>query len=225
MNKSQIEILIPTYNEEGNIEQVINELKMEGYSNITILDANSEDKTVEIANKNNCRILLDTPDILGFGGSIINGLNNLNSDYFCIFDGDNSFNPKDISFMIDKMNSGADFVFGTRYLNGTLSDDDTLLTKFGNKVFTLLVNKLFKIKTTDVLFFFVLGKKENVSKLNLVEQDFKICTEFLIKSYKNFNCIEVLSKERKRLFGESKVRRFSDGYKILKNIISQYLNK
>ena len=111
MNKSQIEILIPTYNEEKNINLVIKELNAEGFSNITILDANSEDKTVEIARSNGCRIILDDQSISGFGGSIINGLNNLNNEYFCIFDGDNSFNPKDISLMIDKMQNGADFVF------------------------------------------------------------------------------------------------------------------
>tara|TARA_B110000503_G_scaffold40344_1_gene66284 strand:- start:1843 stop:1962 length:120 start_codon:yes stop_codon:yes gene_type:complete len=37
--KNNIEILIPTLNEEGNIEKVINELKTEGYKNIAILDA------------------------------------------------------------------------------------------------------------------------------------------------------------------------------------------
>ena len=100
MNKNEIEILIPTFNEEGNIEKVIIELNEEGYENITILDGNSKDKTVEIAKKNNCRIILDTPEISSFGGSIINGLKTLNSNYFCIFDGDNSFNPKDISFKV-----------------------------------------------------------------------------------------------------------------------------
>ena len=51
MNKNEIEILIPTFNEEGNIEKVIIELNEEGYENITILDGNSKDKTVEIAKK------------------------------------------------------------------------------------------------------------------------------------------------------------------------------
>ena len=225
MNKNQIEILIPTYNEEKNINLVIKELNAEGFSNITILDANSEDKTVEIARSNGCRIILDDQSISGFGGSIINGLNNLNNEYFCIFDGDNSFNPKDISLMIDKMQKGADFVFGTRYLNGTKSEDDTLVTKIGNFFFTLLVNLLFKIKTTDILFFYVLGKKNNVKKLDLKRQDFTICAELLIKAYKNFNCEEVLSVERKRLFGHSKVNKIVDGFKILINILSLYFKR
>ncbi len=225
MNKNQIEILIPTYNEEGNISLVVKELKKEGFFNITVLDANSEDKTVEIARNNGCKIILDDKNISGFGGSIINGLNNLDNEYFCIFDGDNSFNPKDISLMIDKMDKGAEFVFGTRYLGGAKSEDDTIVTKIGNAFFTLLVNLLFNIKTTDILFFYVLGKKNNVQKLNLKRQDFTICAEFLIKAYTNFNCEEVLSVERKRLFGHSKVNRIIDGFKILTNILSLYFKK
>jgi dolichol-phosphate mannosyltransferase len=220
--KNNIEILIPTLNEEGNIEKVINELKTEGYNNITLLDANSTDQTVKIAEDNGCRIIKDNSNISGFGGSVINGLKNLEHEYFCIFDGDNSFNPKAISEMLNKLSNGADFVFGTRYLNGNKSEDDTLVTKFGNFFFTKLVRFLFKINTTDLLFLYVVGKREIVSKLNLKQQDFRFCTEFLIKCYKNFNCEEVFSKERKRFSGSSKVSKIFDGLKILCNIFSIY---
>ena len=220
--KNNIEILIPTLNEEGNIEKVINELKSEGYINITLLDANSTDQTVKIAENNGCRIILDGPNISGFGGSVINGLNNLNHEYFCIFDGDNSFNPKAILEMMDKISNGADFAFGTRYLDNNKSEDDTTITKFGNFFFTKLVRYLFKINTTDLLFLYVVGKKENVSKLNLKQQDFRFCTEFLIKCYKDFNCKEVLSQERKRYSGVSKVNKIFDGIKLLTNIFQMY---
>ena len=221
--KDEIEILIPTLNEEGNIEKVIHELKNEGYNNITILDGNSTDQTVNIAKNNGCRVLVDGPSILGFVGSVINGLNNLNKEYFCIFDGDNSFNPKAISEMLTELSNGADFVFGTRYLNNTKSDDDTLITKFGNFFFTKLVRFLFNINTTDVLFLYVVGKRENIEKLDLKQQDFRFCTEFLIKCYRNFNCREILSKERKRFAGASKVNKILDGIKLLINIFSLYL--
>ena len=220
--KNNIEILIPTLNEEGNIEKVINELKATGYNNITILDANSTDQTVKIATDYGCRIILDGPNITGFGGSVINGLKNLTLDYFCIFDGDNSFDPIAISEMLKEISNGTDFAFGTRYLKGTKSDDDTLITKFGNFFFTKLVRLLFKINTTDLLFLYVVGKRENISKLNLKQQDFTFCTEFLIKCYRDFNCKEVLSKERKRFSGVSKVNKIFDGMKLLINICSMY---
>ena len=220
--KDNLEILIPTFNEGQNIETVLKDLNNEGYFNITILDANSTDNTVEVANKFNCKILLDDETIKGFGGSIINGLKNLEKDYFCVFDGDNSFNPKDISKLIKKIKLNYDFVFASRYLNNEESEDDTLLTKLGNYVFTKLVQILFRIDTTDVLFFFVIGKKKDLNKLNLQQTDFSICTEFVIKAHKNFNCTEVLSKERKRLHGVSKVNKFFDGVTILNNIIKLY---
>ena len=225
MNQNNIEILIPTFNEEKNIETVIKELNTEGYNNITILDANSTDNTVAVAKKKNCKIISDTKDIKGFGGSIINGLNNLELDYFCIFDGDNSFNPKEISKMYEKMRSGYDFVFASRYLNNEKSDDDTFITRFGNYFFTKLVRILFKIDTTDVLFLYVMGKKSNITRLNLLQNDFSICTEFIVKSYKNFKCTEILSKERKRLYGISKVNKFLDGLTILINIFKLFFLK
>ena len=51
--------VLPTFNEEGNIEKVIKELNNEGYHNITLLDANSPDQTVSIAKQYNCRIIMD----------------------------------------------------------------------------------------------------------------------------------------------------------------------
>ena len=111
------------------------------------------------------------------------------------------------------------FCFWYKYLNNTKSDDDTLITKFGNFFFTKLVRFLFNINTTDVLFLYVVGKKENIEKLDLKQQDFRFCTEFLIKCYRNFNCREILSKERKRFAGASKVK-ILDGIKLLINIFS-----
>ena len=225
MKKSEIEILIPTFNEAGNIEKVISDLIAEGFNNITILDANSKDDTASIAKNLGCRVILDKKDMKGFGASVINALNNLNFDYFVIFDGDNSFNPNAIQKMMNEMMAGADFVFGSRYLNGNTSDDDTLITKFGNFFFTNLVRVLFSMNTSDVMFLYVLGKKKNIKKLNLKRKDFTICTEFLVKCYRNFECKEILSKERKRLYGSSKVNKFLDGLKVLINILSLYFQK
>ena len=60
---------------------------------------------------------------------------------------------------------------------------------------------------------------------NLKRKDFTICTEFLVKCYRNFKCKEILSKERKRLYGSSKVNKFLDGLKVLINILSLYFQK
>ncbi len=216
---NDIEILIPTYNEGENIEAVIKELNNNGFFKITLLDANSTDLTVDIGKKYNCRIISDNKEIKGFGGSVINGLNKVESDYFCIFDGDGSFNPSDILSMKKQILAGYDFVFASRYINGELSEDDDIFSKFGNFFFTKFVRILFNIDTSDVLFLYVVGKKSNIKKINLVQKDYSICSEFIIKAYKNFKCTEILSRERKRLHGQSKVNKILAGLTLFINII------
>ncbi len=216
---NNIEILIPTFNEGDNIETVIKELNNIGFFNITILDANSTDMTVDIGKKYNCKIISDNDKINGFGGSVINGLNNLEKDYFCIFDGDGSFNPSDIITMKNKILEGYDFVFGSRYLNGEVSEDDDIFSKFGNFFFTKIVRILFRIDTSDVLFLYVLGKKSNIQKMQLIQKDYSICSEFIIKAYSSFKSTEILSKERKRLHGQSKVNKVLAGLTLFINII------
>ena len=199
INKSNIEILIPTLNEEGNIQETIKGLQSRNFKNITIIDDNSSDNTTQISKDLGCNVI-ENEKRLGFGMALIKAFQNSKFEYCCVFDGDNSFNPKDIIKMYEKILLNYDFVFASRYLNNEKSEDDTFVTKFGNYIFTKLVRYLFKIDTSDVLFLFVMGKKKNIRKHNLHQPDFSICTEFVVKAHKNFRCIEIFSKERKRLY-------------------------
>ena len=104
MNLDEIEILIPTFNEEKNLPITINSLKKIGLNNLTILDALSDDETVKVARENNCKVLIDPSRRLGFGYSVINGIKNSTSKYLCIFDADGSFDPKTISEMMKLLN-------------------------------------------------------------------------------------------------------------------------
>ena len=224
IEKENIEILIPTLNEEGNIAETIKNLKLQGFNNLTIIDDNSQDKTVKICRELECNVLENKNlSRLGFGKSVIKAFKNSNSKYCCIFDGDNSFDPSSLELMVDKIENKFDFVFCSRYKDNNVSEDDTIIRKFGNFFFTKLVNILFRINTTDVLFLYVMGKREDFLSLNLNSDDYRICTEILLKCYINFNCAEILSIERKRKFGKSKVNAALDGFKILTNIFYYYI--
>jgi len=226
MNLDDIEILIPTFNEERNLPITINSLKKVGLNNLTILDALSDDETVKVAKDNNCKVLVDPSRRMGFGYSIINGINKSSSKYLCIFDADGSFDPNTVLEMKDIfVKNNLDFIFGSRYLGGNKSEDDTIVTKFGNFFFTKLISLLFNFKTTDALFLYLFGKRECFISLKLQEKDFKICTEALIKERTNYKCEEIYSHEKKRIFGSTKVNRVKDGYLMLKNIFSLWLKK
>ena len=224
IDKKNVEILIPTLNEEGNIEETIKNLKSKNYNNITIIDDNSKDNTVKISTELGCNVLKNSNlSQMGFGNSLIKAINNSTSEYCCIFDGDNSFDPNSLDLMIEKISDQSNFVFCSRYKDNNISEDDTMIRKFGNFFFTKLVNILFRIETTDVLFLYVMGKRQDFLSLNLNSKDFRICTEILLKCYINFSCTEILSIERKRKFGKSKVNAALDGFKILMNILHYYI--
>lgn len=224
VEKKNVEILIPTLNEEENIQETVNSLKSEGFNNITVIDDRSADNTVKISKNLGCNVIENTNSYrLGFGKSLIKAFSLSSSEYSCIFDGDNSFDSKSLNHMINKINEGSDFVFCSRYKNNNISEDDTIIRKIGNYFFTKITNILFNINTTDVLFLYVIGKTKNFLSLNLRSNDFGICTEILLKCYINFKCTEILSLERKRKFGKSKVNAAYDGFKILMNILHYYI--
>ena len=164
IDKNNIEILIPTLNEEGNIGETIKNLNTKGFNNITIIDDNSEDNTIKISSELGCNILENSNSSrLGFGNSIIKALNSSSSKYCCIFDGDNSFDPNSLDQMIKKIEEDFEFVFCSRYKDNNISEDDTIIRKFNNFFFTKLDNLLFKIDTTDVLFLYMIGKEKTFS--------------------------------------------------------------
>ena len=67
------------------------------------------------------------------------GINKINTDYFCIINADGSMDPKYLIQMLEECKNN-DFIFASRYLNGGGSEDDDLVTLIGNKIFTFLGN-------------------------------------------------------------------------------------
>ena len=72
----------------------------------------------------------------------------METKYFCIFNADGSFNPSELPVMLELLkNSNLDFVFGSRYQKNSGSDDDTIITYIGNRIFTLIGKIFFRLKT------------------------------------------------------------------------------
>ena len=109
-------------------------------------------------------------------------------------------------------------------MHGGGSDDDTLLTKFGNFIFSGIGNIFFSLKLSDILYTFLLGKTESFKKLDLNSKDFCLCVEMPIKAKKNkMSFVDIPSYERKRIAGKKKVNEFRDGLKILFYMFKSFL--
>ena len=216
-------LTIPAKNESECLPktlQEIYELKLE--CNITVILKPDDTSTINSIKNFDVKIIYQSG--LGYGNALIEGLKSCTTKYFCIFNADGSFDPKelkDMYFLIS--NKNYDLVFGSRYCIGGSSEDDTIVTKFGNFIFSKIGNIFFKLKISDILYTYVMGDVEKVSKLNLNSQDFSYCVELPIKSkFNNLNYTEIPCYERKRIAGEKKVNAIIDGFKILIKMVKLY---
>ena len=215
-------LIIPAKNEEEALPQVLDEIKDYNCSVIVILEK-SDIKTINSIRNHDCKVLYQSGK--GFGNALIDGMNNVETDFTCIFNADGSFDPKYLKEMLDVCEENKDFVFASRYKKGGGSDDDTFLTKIGNLIFTFLGKIFFSTKISDILYTYLLGKTSSFKKLNLKCNDFCLCVEMPIKAVKNnMNIIDIASYERKRIAGIKKVNEFRDGFKILSYMVKFFLN-
>ena len=217
-------LIIPAKMEKESLPEVLYEIEKFNY-HVKIILEKSDDETIKAVENFNHEIIFQAEK--GYGNALISGINNCETKYFCIFNADGSFNPKEIEPMINKLeNENLDFVFASRYQKNSGSDDDTLITYIGNFIFTLIGKIFFKLNITDILYTFVIGKTEKARQLKLNQKDFRFCVELPIKAQRNLmNMSSSNSFERKRIDGKKKVNAFRDGFFILKHLIYLFFNK
>jgi len=222
---SDLTLIIPAKNESESLPNVLNDLKSYDHK-INIILHSSDSSTIEAIKNHNIEIIYQKN--LGYGDALIEGINQCKTKFFCIFNADGSFDPEEISIMVDNLNSKKlDFVFGSRYEKNAGSEDDTLVTLVGNFIFTKIGNIFFRLPISDILYTFVLGKTELAKKLDLKQKDFSFCVELPIKAQRNKMKMGSIScYEKKRIAGKKKVHAFKDGLKILLCMIKLFfINK
>ena len=215
-------LIIPAKFEKESLPDVLSELSKYNLNIIIILEK-TDDETIKSVEGFNCKIIFQSNK--GYGDALILGIKNVETNYFCIFNADGSFDPAEIQGMINLLTAdNTDLVFGSRYEKNSSSDDDTVVTLIGNYIFSFLGKILFKLPITDILYTFVLGKTDKVKKLELKSKDFAFCVELPIKSHKKgLKILSIPSHERSRIAGKKKVNAFKDGFLILKKMLIMFV--
>ena len=218
---SDLTLIIPAKNEKESLPKVLDELKGFDFKKNVILEA-SDRPTIEAIKTYDCKIIYQ--DSHGYGDALKKGIETIETEFFCIFNADGSFNPKELDLMIKKLkNDKYDFVFASRYEKNCGSEDDTIITLIGNHIFTFLGKIFFKLKITDILYTFVMARTSCAKKLRLTAKDFSFCVELPIKAKRaNYKICTSKSFERSRIAGVKKVSAFKDGLKILFSMIKLF---
>ena len=218
---TNLTLIIPAKNEAESLPIVLDELKNFNYK-VNIVLHSTDTKTIQSIE--NYKINIVYQKNLGYGDAIIEGINNCNTEFFCIFNADGSFDPSEINNMFKSIQNGQlDFIFASRYEANSGSEDDTIITLMGNYIFTYIGKIFFKLNISDILYTYLIGRTDSAKKLNLSQKDFSLCVELPIKAKKNMmklGCINAF--ERKRIAGKKKVNAFRDGFLILCHMIKLF---
>tara|TARA_X000001036_G_scaffold200343_1_gene188389 strand:- start:1305 stop:1985 length:681 start_codon:yes stop_codon:yes gene_type:complete len=213
-----VSLIIATYNEEESLGFVLDEIKDFNIGEIIIIDKNSTDRTKNIAENYDVKFITQSQE--GWGGAVKEAIGLSSKEYITYMDGDGSYNPKALHEMKSLMEN-LDAVFCSRYKGGAKSPDDTFIRALGNKFFTGLVRLRFGCNITDSLFFYPMFKRDILKIIELQSNDFTLCLELPVQVHqKKLRYTEILSVERERYAGKTKVNALIDGLKILKGIFS-----
>lgn len=138
--------LIPSYNEEKTIREIILRVKKIGLIPV-VVDDGSKDRTYEVA-KNAKAVVFRHEENKGKGEAIRTGLKHLlkkdDAKYVVIIDADMQYPPEEASKLLKPLEEGADFVSGYR-----LPKEVPYANRFGNFVWKIFFNFLFKTNFKD----------------------------------------------------------------------------
>jgi len=217
-------LVIPAKKESESLTRVLNELKPYNLKKIIVLEKKDK-KTINSIKKFKKNILFQKNQ--GYGDALTLGIKKVKTKYFCIFNADGSFNPNELDNMLSTLiNKKKDIIFASRYQDNASSDDDTLITYVGNKIFSLIGKIFFGLKISDILYTYLIAKTKEVKQLNIKSKDFRFCVELPIKaSRKKLKLFSVASHERSRIGGKKKVNAFKDGFLIAKEMCYLFFNR
>lgn len=221
-----LSLVIPAKYESESLPVFLNEIKDYRCKKIVILEETDVDTINSVKNFTDVKIHFQYSK--GYGAAIVEGIKIVDTKYFCIINADGSMDPIDLKKMFQKIeDKNIDLLFASRYEKPEGgSDDDNLITLVGNYFFTSLGKLLFRLKITDILFTYVMGKTSKFNLLNLSSKDFTLCVEMPIKAKRaGFKLSTIPSFERRRIAGTKKVNAFFDGLLILIKMIKMFFFK
>lgn len=226
INKQNIVVIIPAFNEENSVGRVIADIPKGIVSEVIVVNNNSNDLT-SVNAFNAGATVLDEPN-QGYGNACLKGLSYLKElknkpDIVIFVDADYSDYPEEITELIAPiLNQDYDMVIGSRALGNRENGSMMPQQIFGNWLATTLLNFFYRVNYTDLGPFRAI-KYDKLLEIDMVDRNYGWTVEMQLKAAKlNFKTMEVPVKYRVRI-GHSKVSgtikgTIGAGYKIITTI-------
>jgi glycosyltransferase involved in cell wall biosynthesis len=204
---SIIKVIIPAYNEEEAIANVIREIPS-FVNEIIVISNNSTDKTISVATNAGATVLSENRR--GYGYACLKGMDyiatqEVKPDIVVFLDGDYSDYPEELIQLTEPIiNKNIDFVIGARVPEFRESGSMTPQQVFGNWLATFLMKLFFNAKFTDLGPFRAI-KYSALLDLKMEDKTYGWTVEMQLKVLKQkLNYVEVPVRYKNRI-GVSKV--------------------
>jgi glycosyltransferase involved in cell wall biosynthesis len=219
---ARIAVLLPCYNEEAAIAATVAGFKkaLPG-ATIYVYDNNSRDRTRDVAAKAGAVVRSERQQ--GKGHVVRRMFADVDADVYVMADGDLTYDPKAAPAMVDQLIAEQlDMVVGTRkheekeaYRGGHV---------LGNKLFTGILSGLFGRSFSDIFSGYRVFSRRFVKSFPVLSSGFEIETEISVHALElRMPVGEVETAYGARPEGsESKLSTYSDGWRILKTIVTLY---
>ena len=222
MDSPRIAVLLPCYNEEAAIAQVIAGFRaaLPGAA-IYVYDNNSRDRTIAVAEQAGATVRSER--MQGKGHVVRRMFADIDADIYVMADGDLTYDPKAAPAMVEQLLADRlDMVVGTRqheakdaYRGGHV---------LGNRLFTGLLARLFGRSFSDIFSGYRVFSRRFVKSFPVLSEGFEIETEMSVHALElRMPVGELATAYGARPEGsESKLSTFRDGWRILKTILTLY---
>jgi glycosyltransferase involved in cell wall biosynthesis len=211
MNKSDISIIIPAYNESEAIGDVVKTIKtLYPESEVIVVNDGSRDNTAETA-KDAGAIVYSHPYNIGNGAAIKSGIRIASGEILVFLDGDGQHNPEDIESML-RFFPEYDMVVGARPKGKQVS----LFRGAGNRILNWLASYVAKFRVQDLTSGFRAIKAEIASNLlYLLPNTYSYPTTItlgVLRSGRSLKYVPININKRKK--GSSNISLFRDGVRF-----------
>jgi glycosyltransferase involved in cell wall biosynthesis len=218
---ARVSVIIPTLNEAENLQYVLPRIPDWVYE-VLLIDGDSTDDTVEVARNLRPDIRIVQQQGRGKGAALRTGFAAATGEILVMLDADGSTDPAEIPAFVGALLAGADFVKGSRFLQGGGTSDMSFYRKFGNWCFVICSRLLFGCHYSDLCYGYNAFYAHILSQLDLDGDGFEIETQMNLRVLSaGFKVAEVPSFEADRIHGVSNLRAIPDGWRVLKTLIKE----
>jgi glycosyltransferase involved in cell wall biosynthesis len=219
----KVSLVVPTLNEAENLQWLLPRLP-NWIHELLLVDGCSTDGTIDVARRLHPGVRVVSEKRRGKGVALMTGFEAATGDVIVMLDADGSMDPEEIILFVAALMSGADFVKGSRFIQGAGTVDMTRIRMLGNWALTMAVRMLYGGSFSDLCYGYIAFWKRYLPLLKSDSVGFEVETVLNIKALQTkLKIVEVASFESVRIHGDSNLRALPDGWRILRAILRERL--